>query len=134
MASQFELDFTLITCMVSIVMGSVWYFYSSASFHMIGFREFFNDLEEKYLHMHIEIGDDGRYNVIGIGTVTFKRESGSPLCLKDIMFLPNLKNNLIFVVVLEDSGYDVIFIKGKDFLMHMATRKVKQIGVRVKKF
>ncbi len=36
LASQFELDFLLITCLVSSVMGSVWFLDSGASFHMIG--------------------------------------------------------------------------------------------------
>ena len=40
LASQFEIDFTLITCMPRIVMGSVWYLDLGASFHMIGCREF----------------------------------------------------------------------------------------------
>ena len=35
LSSQFELDFTLIACMVKLVMGSVWYLDSGASFHMI---------------------------------------------------------------------------------------------------
>ena len=34
LASQFELDFSLITCLVSSVMGSVWFLDSGASFHM----------------------------------------------------------------------------------------------------
>ena len=63
--------------------------------------------------MHIEMGDDGRCTATRIGKVTFHRESGSPLRLKDAMFVPGLKKNLIFVVVLEDRGYDVIFNKGK---------------------
>jgi hypothetical protein len=126
------LDFTLITCMANTVMGSVWYLDSGASFHMTGCRDFFSDLEEKYLQMHIEIGDDGRYNMTRIGTVTFQRESGSPLRLKDVMFVPGLKKNLISVAVLEDHGYDVIFSKGKAFLRHIATGQVKQIGVHVK--
>jgi len=29
---------------------------------MMGFKEFFNSLEEKDLQMHIELGDDGWYN------------------------------------------------------------------------
>ena len=33
-SSQFELEFTLIACMVSSVMGFVWYLDSGASFHM----------------------------------------------------------------------------------------------------
>ena len=35
LASQFELDFTLIACMVTSVMASVWSLDSGASFHMI---------------------------------------------------------------------------------------------------
>lgn len=81
--------------------------------------------------MHIEIGDDERYGVTEIGTVTFQRESDSPLRLKDVMFFLGLKKNLIFVV-LEDHGYDVIFSKGKTFLRHIAMEYVKQIEVRVK--
>jgi len=49
LASQFELDFTLIACMVTLVMGSVWYLDSGASFHMTDNKEFFSDLEEKDL-------------------------------------------------------------------------------------
>jgi len=67
-----------------------------------------------------------------IGIVTFKRELGSPLHLKDVMFVPGLKKHLISVEVLEDRGYDVIFNKGKAFLRHIATRQVKRIEVRVK--
>jgi len=73
--SKFELEFTLIACMANLMMGSVWYLDSGASFHVMGCREFFNDLEEKYVQMHIDLGDDGRYNDTKIGTVTFKRKS-----------------------------------------------------------
>lgn len=60
LASQFELNFTLIGCMTNVVMGKVWYFDSGASFHMLGCRVFFSDLEDKYLQIHIELGDDIR--------------------------------------------------------------------------
>ena len=60
LASQFELEFSLIACMVSSVLGSVWYLDSGASFHMTRDKELFSDLEEKDLHMHIEMGDGGR--------------------------------------------------------------------------
>ena len=40
LASQFELDFSLITCLVSSVMGSVWFLDSGASFHMTGDQDF----------------------------------------------------------------------------------------------
>ena len=71
LALQFELDFSLIACMVSSALGSVWYLDSGASFHMTGDKELFSDLEEKYLQMHIEMGDDGRYSDTETGTITF---------------------------------------------------------------
>ena len=59
LASQFELDFSFIACLVSSTMGSVWYLDSGASFHMMGDKEIFSDLEEKDLQMHIwETMDD----------------------------------------------------------------------------
>jgi hypothetical protein len=74
LASQFELDFSLIACMASSALGSVWYLGSGASFHMMRDKEIFSDLEEKDLKMHIEMGYDGRYSATGIGTITFQRE------------------------------------------------------------
>lgn len=40
-----------------------------------------------------------------------------------------IKKNLIFVVVLEDRGYDVIFNKGNEFLRYTDTGQVKQMRV-----
>ena len=91
---EFELDFTLIECMVTSMMGSVWYLDNGGSFHMTDNKEFFSDLEVD-LQMHIEMGNDGRYSTNDIGTVTFQRESGSPLILKDVMYVPDLKKNLV---------------------------------------
>ena len=47
LASQFELDFSLIACMVSSALGSMWYLDSGTSFHMTGDKALLNDLEEK---------------------------------------------------------------------------------------
>ena len=71
LASQFELDFSLIACMVSSALGSGWYFDSGASFHMTGDVNLFSDLVEKDLQLHVELGDNGQYNVTSIGTITF---------------------------------------------------------------
>ena len=78
----------------------------------------FSDLEEKDLQMHIEMGNDGRYSATVIRTITFKRDSGKPFMLKDVMHVPGLKKNLVSVAMLEDRGYDVVFSEGKAFLQH----------------
>ena len=99
---------------------------------MTGNRDLFSDLEEKDLQHNIEFGDDGGYNTTRIGTISFQMESNSPLKLADFLYVPCLRNNIFSIAVLEDRGYDVIFIKGKVFLKHISMGRVKQISVRVK--
>ena len=79
--------------------------------------------------MHIEMGDDGRYNATGIGTITFERESSNRFLLEDVMHVPGLKKNLVSVIMLEDKGYDVVFSEGKAFLRQKTMGKTKKIGV-----
>ena len=47
LASQFELDFSLIACLVSSSMGSVWYLDNGASFHMTGDKKKNSDLRRR---------------------------------------------------------------------------------------
>lgn len=47
------------------------------------------------------------------------------------MYVLGLKKKLIFVAIVEDKGYDVVFSKGKEFFKHVVIGKVKWIGVRV---
>ena len=83
---------------------------------MTGYVNLFSDLVEKNLQMHVELGDDGRYSVTNIGTITFQRVSGKLFHLKYVVHVPGLKNNLILVAMLEDRGSDFVFSEGKLFL------------------
>ena len=94
LASQFELDFSLIACMVSSMVGCVWHLDSGASFHMTSDKNLFSTLKEKDLQMWIKMGNDGKYCVSGEGTVVFQREHGAPLTLSDVNYVPSLKKNL----------------------------------------
>ena len=113
-------------------MGSVWFLDSATSFHMIGDKYLFTNLDEKDLGVYIEMGDDGRYSATSIGTISFERDSGKPLILKDVMHVLGLKKNLISVAMLEDKGYDVVFSEGKAFLRSKTTDETWRIRVRVK--
>ena len=66
--------------------------------------------------MHIEIGDDGRYSMTGISTISFERESGKTFQLEDVMHVPGLKKNLVLVAMLEDKGYNIVFSDRKYFM------------------
>jgi len=67
---------------------------------MIRKKEFFSSLKDKDLKLHLELGHDGRYITKGIGTITFKRESGSHLHLNNVLYVPGLKKKIVFVFVL----------------------------------
>jgi len=48
--------------------------------------------------------------------------------LIDVKYVLGLRKNLVLIVMLEDKGYDVVFSKGKVFLIHVTTRQVKHIS------
>lgn len=119
--------------MESSADSSGWYIDSGASFHMTGNKEYFSHLKEKDMQFHIELGDDGMYTTTAIGTISFEMNSGSSLHIRDVLYVPSLKKNLVSIATLEDKGYDVIFNKGKVYLKHLVSGCKKQIGVRMKK-
>ena len=71
LASQFEMDFTLIRCMVSSMMGCAWFLDSGASFHMTDDKSLLSTLEEKDLQILIAMGNDEKYSVSCVATVIF---------------------------------------------------------------
>ena len=82
--------------------------------------------------MHIEMGDDGWYSAIGIGTINFQRKSSKPFQLKYVMHVPGLKKNLVSVAMLEDRGYDVVFSEGKAFLRYKTTGQARRLGFELR--
>lgn len=56
-----------------------WYIDSGASRHMTGVKEFFSYLTDKDEELEVVLGDDSVVRAVGIGTVSFERESQSPM-------------------------------------------------------
>ena len=48
------------------------------------------------------LGDDSTVKAVGHGTITFQRETMSPMVLRDVLFVPGLKKNLVSVSMIED--------------------------------
>jgi hypothetical protein len=86
---------------------------SGASKHMIGYKEILSDFETKYFVEHVELGDDKCYMIEGVGSISFRLESGARLHVDEV---PGLKKNLLSVATLEDKGYWVIFKDKKALL------------------
>ena len=52
--------------------------------------------------MEVVLRDDPVVSAVGRGTITFQRESMSPMVLWDVLYVPGLKKNLVSVSMIED--------------------------------
>jgi hypothetical protein len=78
---------------------------------MTGVREHFTDLT-KIGDLEVVLGDDSVVKAVGSGTISFQRESLPPMFLRDVLYVPVLKKNLVPVSTIEDRGYEVLFHDG----------------------
>jgi hypothetical protein len=67
---------------------------------MNGVRENFYDLRDTEVRIEISLGDDRLVRVVGIGTITFQRDSMPPISFTDVLYVPRMKKNLILVSTL----------------------------------
>ena len=58
------------------------------------------------------MGDGTIVRVVGHGTITFQRESMSPMILRDVLVMLGLKKSLISISMIEDRGLGVSFLDG----------------------
>jgi hypothetical protein len=114
--------------------SDIWLIDSDDSRHMTGYREHLIDLVEKESRLHVVLGDNARYTVKGVVTSTFQLDSDIPLQLSEVLYVPVMKMNLVFVSALEDKGYKVTFSKGKVIAWHKNSHMdyAQVIGVREK--
>ena len=82
--------------------SSTWYIDSGASSHMIGAHGMFSKLSQTEIDVEVVLGDDSAVRAVGRGTITFQRESMSPMVLRDVLYAPGLKKNLVSVSMIED--------------------------------
>ena len=52
---------------------------------MIGAREMFSELSHEYIDVEVVLGDNTIIRAVGCGTITFQRESMSPMTSRDAL-------------------------------------------------
>ena len=62
------------------------------------------------------LGDDYQYPIKWMGEASYKLDSGKPMKMKDVMYVPGLKKNLLSISSLDKKASIVSFVDGK-FLM-----------------
>jgi hypothetical protein len=98
----------------TITHGSdTWLVDSGASKHMTGYKDSLSDLVQKDSPHKVKLGDDYQYPIKGVGETSYKLDSGKPLKIKDVLYVPSLKKNLLSISALEEKGFRVTFIDGE---------------------
>lgn len=81
--------------------------------------------------MEIILGDNATYTVKAIGTATLHLNQGQTLHLQEVLYVPDLKKNLVFVFVMEDKGFKVTFVDGKVHVWQRYPKDAFTLGFRV---
>ena len=68
---------------------------------------------EKEPHQKVKLGDDYQYPIKGVGEASYILESEKQLKMKDVLYVPGLKKNLLSISGLEKKGFRVAFIDGQ---------------------
>ena len=112
--------------------SSTWYIDSGASSHMTCAREMFPELSQTETDVEVVLGDDSAVRAVGRGTITFQRESMSPMVLRDVLYVPGLKKKLVSVSMIEDQGLGVSFLNGHVHMFPKTTRPSASVAIGVR--
>ena len=82
---------------------------------MTGYKDSLSCLVQKDSPHKGILGDDSQYP-IGMREASYKLDSGKPMKMKDVLYVPRLNKNLLYISALDKRGFRVAFIDGK-FLM-----------------
>ena len=105
--------------MISALTGNIthgsndWLIESGASKHMTGFKEYSMKLSEHESPHKVKLGYDYQYPIKGSGESFYKLDSGKSMTMKEVLFVPGLKKNLLSISALDEKGIRVAFIDGQ---------------------
>jgi len=71
--------------------------------------QLFSSFKKLDLGVQVDLGDDVKYQVAGVGTIPFQLKSGNYLDFEGVFFILGLMKNFLLVSVMEDKGFVVEF-------------------------
>ncbi|KHN24596.1 hypothetical protein glysoja_046778, partial [Glycine soja] len=81
-----------------------WYLDTGCSNHMSGKKTWFCELDESVTRK-IRFADDSVVNAEGIGKIKIQSKDGKDSFISDVLYVPNMKSNLISIGQLLEKGY-----------------------------
>ncbi|GKV06221.1 hypothetical protein SLEP1_g18127 [Rubroshorea leprosula] len=90
---------------------NVWYLDTSCSNHMCGDKFAFSDLDESCQDKG-KFGDNSTIAVKGRGKVTIRAKDNSIQTIANVLYVPDLKSNLLSLGQLQEKGYEILIKDG----------------------
>jgi hypothetical protein len=118
LAEKFEDSFFLVATLsssnrlVQFEDSGAWFVDNGPSRHMAGMRSMFLSVSETNSKCHVKNGAHTKHAVKGVGCIRFQLEPGVSLEVDEVMYVPELKVNLLSILALEDMRYEVMFDDG----------------------
>jgi hypothetical protein len=111
-------DYVIISALTGIVThgSNTWLIDSGASKHMTGYEDSLSNLIYKYSLQKVKLGDDYQYPIKGVGEASYKLNSSKPMKMKEVLYVPGLKKNILSILAWEKKGFRVAFIDGQVFM------------------
>eukprot|EP00257_Ricinus_communis_P024695 XP_025012109.1 uncharacterized protein LOC112533883 [Ricinus communis] len=89
---------------------NIWFLDSRCSNHMCGDKNEFEHFDETF-RQKVTLGNNTKLNVLGKGNVRLK-VSGFSYTVREVFFVPELKNNLLTIVQLQEKGLAILIQGG----------------------
>jgi hypothetical protein len=105
--------------LISTLIGTIthgsdtWLVDSGASKKMTRYKDSLSDLVQKNSPHKVKLSDHFQYPIKGVGETSHKLDSRKPLNIKDVLYVPGLKKNILSISALEEKGFKVAFIYGE---------------------
>jgi len=93
----------------------VWYIDTGASNHMCRHKHLFVDIRE-IKDGHVTFGDSTKVPIKGKGKICFSQKDGKIGTMKDVYYVPDLKNNILSIGRLLEKGFSIFM---KDQMLHL---------------
>ena len=96
--------------------GDVWYVDSRASNHMTHHKNWFNELHAPEKPGYVKTSDDTLHPIEHVGKVPLSMHDGKTKHMAEMLCIPTITKNLVFVGQMVDHGLQVKFNKHDYFV------------------
>jgi hypothetical protein len=101
------------SALTGMIEDDMWIIDSGYFRHMMGDQARLSNLNERKTSYKVELGDKSTYHVEGFGQASVKLESGNHVHLSNVLYVPGLSKNLVYMYLLKSK--DEVFSKFQDF-------------------